>query len=75
MFARITGTGSYLPGDSVSNDDLIARGIDTDDEWIVARTGIKTRHLAPRGVTSSDLAFEASKQALAAAGVAAHHAG
>jgi len=67
MFARIAGVGSYLPGQPVSNLDLIARGIDTSDEWIVSRTGIKSRHLAEVGTTSSFLAFEASRNALASA--------
>ncbi len=66
--ARITGTGSYLPGAPVSNDDLRTRGIDTTDEWIVERTGIRARHLAAEGVTSSDLAAEACLRALEAAG-------
>lgn len=66
--ARITGTGSYLPGEPVSNHDLQARGIETTDEWIVERTGIRARHLAPEGVTSSDLAVEACRRALEAAG-------
>ena len=52
MFARIAGVGSYLPGQPVSNVDLIARGIDTSDDWIVSRTGIKSRHLAGVGGTS-----------------------
>ena len=69
MFARIAGVGSFLPGSPISNTDLVQRGVDTDDEWIVARTGIKTRHLAPAGSTSSQLAFEASSRALAAAGI------
>lgn len=67
IHARITGTGSYLPGAAVSNDDLRARGIDTTDEWIVERTGIRARHLAAEGVTSSDLALEACRRALEAA--------
>src|ERR1035437_1968780 len=71
MFARIAGVGSYLPGQPVSNDDLIQRGIDTNDEWIVSRTGIKTRHLAEATCTSSDLALEASRRALLAAGIGA----
>jgi 3-oxoacyl-[acyl-carrier-protein] synthase-3 len=71
MFARITGVGSYLPGQAVSNEDLILRGIDTSDHWIVSRTGIKARHLAAPGQTTSDLAFEASCRALAAAGIEA----
>lgn len=71
MFSRIAGVGSYLPGQPVSNLDLIARGIDTSDDWIVSRTGIKSRHLADVGVTSSFLAFEASRSALASANIAA----
>lgn len=69
MFARIAGVGSFLPGQPVSNNDLILRGVDTNDEWVVSRTGIKTRHLADAGCTSSDLAFEASRRALAAAAI------
>ncbi|MBN9423368.1 MAG: 3-oxoacyl-ACP synthase [Candidatus Accumulibacter sp. 66-26] len=69
MFARIAGVGSYLPGQAVSNDDLVLRGIETSDEWIVSRTGIKARHLAEPGQTSSDLALEASRRALDMAGV------
>lgn len=71
MFARIAGVGSYLPGQPVSNVDLIARGIDTSDEWIVSRTGIKSRHLADVGVASSSLAYEACRRALAAADASA----
>ena len=69
MFSRITGIGSYLPGQPVSNDDLASRGIDTSDEWIVSRTGIKSRHLVANGENASDLALEASKRALLAAGL------
>jgi len=69
MFSRITGIGSYLPGPPVSNDDLASRGIDTSDEWIVSRTGIKSRHLVANGENASDLALEASKRALLAAGL------
>lgn len=69
IYARIAGTGSFLPGDPVSNDDLVARGIETSDEWIVERTGIRARHLAAADTTSSDLAFEAGKRAIAAAGL------
>ena len=69
IHARISGTGSYLPGEPVSNSDLIAlHGLESSDEWIVERTGIRCRHLAPDGVGSSDLAFEASRRALQAAG-------
>lgn len=69
IHTRITGTGSYLPGEPVGNQALIAQhGLESSDEWIVDRTGIRSRHLAPMEVTSSDLALEASRRALAAAG-------
>ena len=68
IHARIIGTGSALPGDPVSNDDLVARGIDTSDAWIHERTGIRTRHLASEDISSSDLARDASVKALQAAG-------
>ena len=71
MYARITGTGSYLPGDAVSNTELAARGIDTSDEWIVTRTGIRSHHLAPAGTTASQLGCEAARRALDMAGVEA----
>ncbi len=71
MYARVIGTGSYLPGNPVSNDDLAARGIDTNDEWIVTRTGIRSRHLAEAGTTSSELGLIAAQRALEMAGVAA----
>ena len=68
MFARIAGVGSFLPGSPVSNNDLAQRGLDTSDEWIATRTGIRSRHLADPNLTSSELAFEASLRALEAAG-------
>lgn len=68
IFSRITGTGSHLPGAPVSNNDLVARGIDTSDEWIVERTGIRFRHLAQAHVTASDLSLSASLRAIEAAG-------
>ncbi|THF60877.1 beta-ketoacyl-ACP synthase III [Pseudothauera rhizosphaerae] len=71
IYARIAGTGSHLPGEPVSNDDLVARGVDTSDEWIVGRTGIRTRYLAPAGVSSSELARIASERAIEAAGCSA----
>jgi 3-oxoacyl-[acyl-carrier-protein] synthase-3 len=71
MFARLIGTGSCLPGNPVSNDDLAARGIDTNDEWIVTRTGIRSRYLAEPGTTSSELGLVAARRALEMAGVAA----
>jgi 3-oxoacyl-[acyl-carrier-protein] synthase-3 len=71
MYARITGTGSYLPSTAVSNDDLVARGVNTSDEWIVERTGIRSRHIVEHGQTASDMAFAASQRAMAAAGISA----
>lgn len=74
-YSRITGTGSYLPPRQVTNADLAAelgaRGIETSDQWIVERTGIRSRHFAAADVTSSDLGVEAARRALDAAGVAA----
>ena len=71
-YARIIGTGSYLPPRRLSNADLVAQlaadGVESSDEWIVERTGIGARHFAADGVFSSDLAFEACKNALQAAG-------
>lgn len=71
MFAKITGVGSYLPDRVVTNDDLVAQGVDTSDEWVATRTGIRSRHFAEAGQTSSDLAFHAANRALAQAGVEA----
>ena len=71
MYARLIGTGSCLPGQPVTNDDLAARGIDTNDEWIVTRTGIRSRYLAEPGTTSSQLGLVAARQALEMAGVEA----
>jgi 3-oxoacyl-[acyl-carrier-protein] synthase-3 len=71
MFARVIGTGSCLPGNPVSNDDLAARGIDTNDEWIVTRTGIRSRYLAEPGTTSSQLGLIAAQRALEMAGIGA----
>lgn len=69
MFAKITGVGSYLPDRVVTNDDLVAQGVDTSDEWVATRTGIRSRHFAEAGQTSSDLAFHAANRALAQAGI------
>ena len=66
-FSRITGTGSYLPEKVLTNRDLESI-VETSDEWIVARTGIRQRHVAADGQFTSDLALEASRNALAAAG-------
>ncbi|PZQ66948.1 MAG: 3-oxoacyl-ACP synthase [Variovorax paradoxus] len=72
LYSRITGTGSYLPPRRVTNDDLArelaGRGVETSDQWIVERTGIRARHFATPEVTSSDLALHASRHALEAAG-------
>ena len=72
VFSRIIGTGSYLPPQRLSNAELVAdlakQGVESSDEWIVERTGIRARHFAGEGVYSSDLAFEACKNALQAAG-------
>ena len=70
IFSRIAGTGSYLPPRIVTNEDL-ARKLDTSDAWIQERTGIKQRHIAEESQASSDLALEASRRALEAAGVTA----
>ncbi len=71
-YSRITGTGSYLPPRRLTNADMVGllaeRGIETSDDWIVARTGIRARHYADDGVNASDLALQASLQALEAAG-------
>jgi 3-oxoacyl-[acyl-carrier-protein] synthase-3 len=71
-YSRITGTGSHLPPRRVTNDDLArelgARGVETSDQWIVERTGIRARHFAADGVVCSDLALPAAKAALTAAG-------
>jgi 3-oxoacyl-[acyl-carrier-protein] synthase-3 len=69
IHARITGTGSYLPGAPVTNHDLLARGVETSDEWVVERTGIRCRHFAADNEAASDLALIASQRALEAAGL------
>ena len=71
MHSRIAGTGRYLPARVLTNDDLVRQGVDTDDEWVRTRTGIRARHVAADGELSSDLALAASREALAAAGLAA----
>jgi 3-oxoacyl-[acyl-carrier-protein] synthase III len=72
-YSRITGTGSYLPPRRLTNADLALelaeQGVETNDEWIVERTGIRARHFAAPGVGASDLGFEAAKRALEAAGM------
>ena len=72
-YSRITGTGSYLPPRRLTNADLVAElaanGVETTDEWIVERTGIRARHFAAPDVASSDLGAEAARRALQAAGL------
>ena len=71
-YSRITGTGSYLPPRRLNNADLVAQlaaqGVESSDDWIVERTGIRARHFADAGVFTSDLALQACRQALQAAG-------
>jgi 3-oxoacyl-[acyl-carrier-protein] synthase-3 len=71
-YSRITGTGSFLPPRRLANAELVselaAKGVETSDEWIVERTGIRARHFASDGVFSSDLGVEAARNALSAAG-------
>lgn len=66
--ARIVGTGSYLPEKVLTNFDL-EKFLDTNDEWIVSRTGIRERRIAADGEFTSDLATKAARQALAMAGI------
>jgi 3-oxoacyl-[acyl-carrier-protein] synthase III len=74
-YSRISGTGSYLPPNRLSNQalaaQLAAQGVETSDEWIVERTGIRARHFVADGVVVSDLAVEAAKRAIDAAGCTA----
>ena len=68
VFSRIVGTGSYLPEKVLTNADL-EKIVETSDEWIASRTGIRERHIAAEGETTGDLAYHASVRALEAAGV------
>ncbi len=68
VFSRIVGTGSYLPEKVLTNADL-EKMVDTNDEWIVSRSGIRERHIAADGETTGDLAFHAATRALEAAGL------
>jgi len=70
LHSRVAGTGSYLPARVLTNDDLARRGVDTSDEWVRTRTGIRQRHIAADGEMASDLALVASREALDAAGLA-----
>ncbi len=67
-YSRILGTGSYLPAHILSNADL-EKLVDTNDQWIVERTGIRERHIAAEGEFTSDLAAHAARAALEAAGL------
>ena len=75
IYSRILGTGSYLPPKRLTNADLAAelaqQGVETSDEWIVERTGIRARHFAAPEMASSDLAAEAGRRAIEAAGITA----
>jgi len=73
-YARIIGTGSYLPERVLTNGDLEQK-VETTDEWIYSRTGIRQRHVAAEGQVASDLALEASRRALASAGIVASDLG
>ncbi len=66
----VVGVGAYLPEKVLTNEDL-EKMVDTSDEWIVTRTGIRERRIAPPGVSSSHLAYEAAKRALDDAGISA----
>jgi len=74
-YSRITGTGSFLPPRRVTNAELVARlaqqGIESSDQWIRERTGIRARHFAEPGVFASDLGVEAARSALNSAGIPA----
>ncbi len=71
LYSRIAGTGSFLPGEAIGNAELAARlaadGVETSDQWIIERTGIKSRHFARDNEVCSDLALHAAKRALEAA--------
>jgi 3-oxoacyl-[acyl-carrier-protein] synthase III len=69
LYSRISGTGSYLPEKVLTNRDLETM-VDTSDEWIYTRTGIRQRHIAAEHENTSDLALGASRKAMAAAGLA-----
>ena len=72
IYSRISGTGSFLPPRRLTNADLVAelaaQGVESSDDWIVERTGIRARHFVDAGVGSSDLGAEAARRAMQAAG-------
>ncbi|QWD74633.1 ketoacyl-ACP synthase III [Polynucleobacter sp. TSB-Sco08W16] len=73
IFARVAGTGSYLPAQRLTNHDLVERlaksGLETSDEWITTRSGISARHFAAENELTSDLAVKAAQSALSSAGI------
>jgi len=73
IFARVAGTGSYLPEQRLTNQDLVERlaksGLETSDEWITTRSGISARHFAAENELTSDLAVKAAQAALSSAGI------
>ena len=71
IYSRIAGTGSYLPKKILSNAEL-EKMVDTTDEWIFSRTGIRERHIVADDEFTSDLALHASRQAIASANIDAH---
>ena len=66
------GLGRYVPPKIVTNDDIVKMGIDTSDEWIVERTGIRERRVVEGDVATSDLAYEAASAAIKDAGISAN---
>ena len=68
IIAKVIGCGAYLPENVVTNEDL-AKKVNTSDEWIVSRTGIRQRHIAQDDEMTSDLAYQAAKRAVENAGV------
>ena len=68
IISKVIGCGAYLPENVVTNEDL-AKKVDTSDEWIVSRTGIRQRHIAQDGEMTSDLAYQAAKRAVESAGI------
>ena len=70
IYSKIAGTGSYLPKKILTNKDF-EKMVDTTEEWIFSRTGIRERHIAAKGEHTSDLALEAAKNAITSAGIEA----
>ena len=68
---KIIGTGSFLPPKPITNFDLVDKGLDTSDDWIFKRTGIRERRIADADVATSDLGYEAARRALEMAGLTA----